>query len=117
MTTTTTTHPDVYGTVPWPTGAVKVRDWHDVGTSAAGRAFDGLSWVIEGDGWHKDDIRVRIQGIQSPTGDVRERVISAGEVHPDTPITAAQARQLAQALIAAADEYDRVSDIEGTVES
>ena len=42
-------------------------------------------------------------------------MIAAGAVHPDTPLTSAQARQFGRALIAAADEYDSVSDPEGMI--
>jgi hypothetical protein len=100
---------DLIQNVPLPAGAEKVYDWHDVGTDDEGRFFCGRSWVIEGAGWHRHDIRVFIQGIQRPTGEV-ERVIAVGELHPDIPITAAQARQLGRALIAAADEMDSLSD-------
>jgi hypothetical protein len=94
---------------PLPAGAEKVYDWHDVGTDSEGRGFDGRRWIIEGAGWHKHDIHVLIRGIQRRTGEV-ERAIAVGELHPDVPITSEQTRQLGRALIAAADEYDRLSD-------
>ena len=68
--TTTPTTPNV----PIPAGALRVADWHDVGTDGEARAFIGRSWVIDGGGWHKDDISVEIRGIQHPAGEV-DRVI------------------------------------------
>jgi len=91
MTTTPTTTPNV----PAPAGAVDVDAWDK---SIPGRSFTGRSWVIAGAGWHPDDIDVYIHGIQSFNGEV-ERTIVAGNLHPDNPITSAQARQLARALL------------------
>jgi hypothetical protein len=102
--------------VPLPAGAIRVGDWHDVGTDHEGRDFDGRSWVIEGAGrFRPRDIDVCIQGTQYATGEV-DRVIAAGELHPDYVITSAQARRLGHALIAAADEMDSLSDPAESIE-
>ena len=92
--------------IPLPAGAERVYDWHDVGTDDEGRFFYGRGWVIERAANQRDDMFVDIRGVQRPTGEVR-REIAAGPLHPDNPITPAQARQLARALMAAADEVDR----------
>jgi hypothetical protein len=96
-------HGALYADIPEPAGALKVGEWN--AHAVDGRPFEGRSWVVDGGGWHPLDFRVWIQGIQRPTGEV-DRVISGGELHPDEPITSAQARQLGEALIAAADEMD-----------
>jgi hypothetical protein len=59
-------------------------------------------------GWHLDDIRVYISGIQKRSGEVVDRQIVVAELHPDNPISAAQARQTARALMATADELDQL---------
>jgi hypothetical protein len=110
MNTTTRTTPKV----PMPAGAVEVCDWYVFGGKYDSRYFTGSSWIIEGDadGWHKDAIHVFIHGMQQPIGEV-DRLLSAGPLHPDNPITSKQARDAARALVAAADEYDRLSDPKG----
>jgi hypothetical protein len=100
--------------IPLPAGAERVYDWHDVGTDDEGRFFYGRGWVIERAAHQRRDMFVDIQGVQRPTGEV-ERVITAGELHPDIPITTAQARKIGRALITAADEMDRLSDLDGTI--
>ena len=102
----TTTTPDV----PPPAGAVEVCDWY-----RGSRYFVGRHWLIEGDGWHKDDIEVFLHGTQQAAGEV-DWVLSAGALHPDVPITSQQARQTARALLEAADELDRLADPEGKIE-
>jgi truncated hemoglobin YjbI len=47
-----------------------------------------------------------MRGTQKPDGTIDERHVVVHELHADNPITAAQARQVARALIAAADEVD-----------
>jgi hypothetical protein len=70
------------------------------------RAFDGPEWRIErttNDG-RRADIAISVIGLQYSDGHaLREIIIDC----PDTPIiTPAEARKLAQALIAAADSTD-----------
>lgn len=99
-------------TFPEPAGAVRVDDeWLLGGRTPEGgpdvwRYFEGSSWIIERD---NDDIEVKIRGLQHADRHV-DREIAVGPLHPDIPISAAQARQLARALIAAADELERMDE-------
>ncbi|OBI28175.1 hypothetical protein [Mycolicibacter sinensis] len=84
-----------------PAGATSV----EVG-DASGRAFYGSTDVtIAATGWLREDVTVATGGWQSADGSYKWEVW-AGSVHPDTPMTAVQARQIGEALIAAADELD-----------
>ncbi|ELR85693.1 MULTISPECIES: hypothetical protein [Mycobacterium] len=96
MTSTTTTIPNV----PIPAGAASVGDW-----DGGGRLFYGsVSATIDKlGGWLPEDVRVCTGGFQTEDGAYAWEVV-AGPVHPDYPLTAAQARQIGEALIAAADE-------------
>ena len=105
MTTPTTTpHPDL----PVPAGAREVEAW-DYRERA--RNFYGGSWVIPGEGWCPDGFQVYIYGTQHFSGEVQREIV-AGVLHPDNPITSAQARQLARALMAAADELDALDALD-----
>lgn len=74
-----------------------------------GRLFYGATDVtIEASGWLSEDVRVETGGLQSVDGS-HEWQIWAGPIHPDSPITAVQARRIGEALIAAADELDRIN--------
>jgi hypothetical protein len=80
-----------------PTGATRVDEWENV--EAAFRVFDGPEWSIN----HgtQADIVVSVIGRQYVDGRAECQVVIDC---PDTPIIApAEARKLAQALIAAAD--------------
>lgn len=84
-----------------PVGATRVDDWDD-----GGRLFYGsTSTTIEASGWLRDDVRVYTSGVQNDDGTYEWEII-AGPVHSDMPLNAAQARQIGEALIAAADELD-----------
>lgn len=94
---TTTTIPNV----PIPAGAVSIEDW-----DRGGRLFYGsVSRTIEASAWLRDDVQVYTGGFQDDGGTYGWEVC-AGPVHPDHPLTASQARQVGEALIAAADELD-----------
>ncbi|MBZ4622562.1 hypothetical protein [Mycobacterium avium] len=56
----------------------------------------------------RDDIDVYVHGTQATDGTVT-RHISVHQLHADNPVTAAQARQLARTLVAAADEADMMA--------
>jgi hypothetical protein len=106
MSTNTTTSnpcPDV----PMPGGAV-TAEWQDAGTPNAFRYFEGSRWVVDRrvDRARSEDIEVYVAGTQEPDGTV-VRDIVVHQLHSDDPIMPRQARQLARALIAAADEIDR----------
>lgn len=86
---------------PIPVGATRVDDWDD-----GGRLFYGsTSTTIKASGWLRDDVRVYTTGVQNDNGTYEWEII-AGAVHSDMPLNAAQARQIGEALIAAADELD-----------
>ena len=89
-----------------PVGATSVDDWF-----MGGRAFYGATSVtIAASGWLSNDVRVYTSGVQHDDGTCTEWAIAAGEVHPDMPLNAAQARQIGEALIAAADELDAIAE-------
>jgi hypothetical protein len=105
----TSTHsPDV----PVPAGAVEVYDWADDNEPPwvltdqtnpnANRYFTGSSWTVDRAG---REMRVFIDGLQHANGRVERNIVIDGDA-----FTIAEARQLAAALIAAADEVDQNSD-------
>lgn len=104
--TTKPTYPDL----PVPAGAARVCNWCD--PEIAGelyRAFSGSSWVVERDD-QLDDAEVHISGVQYPDGRIeREIFVDGGQ----DGLTAAQARQLGQHLLAAADEAEQMSAHDG----
>ena len=111
MTTTT----DNLANVPFPAGATQVHDWYDpdgrIGEPApvefrpdVRRSFQGSSWVVERPDQDRD-VHVLIDGEQLADGRVAERVITLD----DDSLTPQLARQLAAALIAAADEADQMA--------
>ena len=104
MTTTTT---DPYPHIPLPAGAV-TAEWQDPGTSGVYRYFEGSHWVVgpSEDPRQSQGGEVYVRGCQELDGTV-EREIAVYELHPDRCVTAQQARQLAEALVAAADEVER----------
>jgi hypothetical protein len=94
--------------VPLPAGAHLVEDWVDVGTDSPSRYFEGLHRVVErGAPDPGEPIHVYIAGAQTPDGRLEPIEIVVHQLHADEPImSAATARQLARALIAAADGFD-----------
>ncbi len=98
----------VMGNVPAPTGAVSVREWDDALTPDAFRAFHGTTRTVELE--RGADIDVVIRGTQLSDGDVEERGIWIRGGLGET-ITTDEARRLAGALIAAADEIDRTDSV------
>lgn len=92
-----------------PAGSVHVDDWHDVGRESCGRCFTGPSWIVERD---KDaDVEVLINGIQHPSGRVERFItVTEGNYERLTELTSTDARQLARALIAAAEEATEHDD-------
>ena len=113
---------DQLANVPHPAGATKVDDWFNpdalIGTIVSyvgpdtARYFTGTSWVVDRDD-NDEDIDVSIEGEQYVDGRVQRHIV-VHHLHGDEPITPGQARQLAAALTAAADEceqmagYDRI---------
>ena len=97
-----------YSDVPAPAGAIRVDDWNETRDgSAAFRYFDGTRYAVQAglqDG--VNDAKVAISGTQHPDGRV-ERCIRI--YADDSELKGAQAREVARALIAAADELDRLA--------
>lgn len=95
--------------VPIPAGAASVGDW-----DGGGRLFYGsvLATIDKLGGWLPEDVRVCTGGSQTEDGAYAWEVV-AGPVHPDYPLTAAQARRIGGALIAAADELNQLAVSDG----
>ena len=89
--------------VPLPAGADRIGGWYDVDTSTPGRYFAGSLQVIERDNRDNDTL-VLVDGTQWADGRI-EQIISLD----DDDLTVEQARQLAAALTAAADEVEQMS--------
>ena len=96
--------------VPLPAGCVRVYDWDPpevTGYPTASRYFVGTSRVVEVE-QHEEDITVTVDGMQWSDGRV-ERSILVDQTHPDDPLTPQQARELAAALVGAADEFEQMA--------
>ncbi|MCB0935748.1 MAG: hypothetical protein KDB55_07025 [Mycobacterium sp.] len=93
-TTTTNTAPNL----PIPAGAHRVQHWQD-----GSRYFETPRIVIP---IKDEDVVVFTAGFQHDNGSTT-REICVNQLHPDNPITVAQARQIARALMAAADAVER----------
>jgi hypothetical protein len=95
--------------IPLPAGAI-TAERQDPSTRHAYRYFEIRRWLIEA----RTPIAVMVGGIQHPSGRVQPEV-TISQLHQDDPITAAQARQLARVLIAAADEVELQASRDGDV--
>ncbi|GAB4672267.1 hypothetical protein [Mycobacterium avium] len=104
---------DPYPYLPVPTGA-EWWEWADAGTPQAHRNFHGTRRVIDrrDDPYNAPDIEVYVRGWQHLDGSV-DREIVGHELNSDEGLTVAHARQLARALIAAADEAEAAAALEG----
>src|SRR5262245_29578328 len=102
--TMTTTHPTIHPDIPIPAGAVHVYGRYDTDTPTPARYFRGSSWLIERDN-RATHIRLQVDGTQHQDGTVTRSVVL-----DDDDLTPQQARQLARALIAAADEVEQMSE-------
>lgn len=101
-----TTNPEV----PPPAGAVSVGEWLLDGGNA--RHFAGT--VREVDLARGEIATVKIAGDQFAAGHVDRYAIVERRL---PALSAAEARQLARTLMAAADELDRLSDADGMIGS
>jgi hypothetical protein len=94
--------------IPLPAGYTRLREWED-----GQRYFDGSTWLVQepvpGTNDY-EDIGVRIWGRQWRDG--VERCIS---IENNGVITVAQARELAEVLNAAADEAERMNELDLSV--
>jgi hypothetical protein len=96
--------------VPLPAGSVRVYEWDDVDTGAPSRYFVGDQWVVERDESDRD-ITIRVDGTQRSDGRAsRQILVLDGNTEAlIDPLTRTQARELARALIAAADEVEQMN--------
>jgi len=99
--------------VDWPAGASEVSDWADAGTPDEFRSFLGPKWTLPGIRWgwgdNEEDGFVAVSGTQLRNGTVEGRCIRVGGVHWDDELDSHAARDLAEKLIAAADNLDRLN--------
>jgi hypothetical protein len=96
---TTTTQPNV----PMPAGAIDVGEWDLDGGTA--RSFTGGTRALQ---ITDAVVTLEIGGDQDASGQVARRAWINGNV----PLTAADSRKLARALMAIGDELDRLSDLD-----
>ncbi len=87
--------------IPPPIGATDTHIWSDDG-EVVSRTFYGRQWRVA-------DSIVLIVGTQYGDGSVARQVEVHAAESSDGELTAAQARELAAALLAAADELDRLN--------
>lgn len=94
-----------YADIPAPADATKLTEWDRIfAVNVLHRFFYGSQ--------RGERVRVEILGYQNPDGSVRERWIHVHAVpnpRDDLELDAAAARELARALIAAADELDALA--------
>lgn len=98
--------------VPTPTGAVEVEPWEPVGDGYE-RIWCGRSWSVP-IGSADGPARVEVSGDQRADGTVACGIVA---YCLDDRMTAVEARQLAVALIEAADELDGISGRGGASEA
>ncbi|MDO2354655.1 hypothetical protein [Mycobacterium avium] len=84
-------------------------------TNAVDHHFHGPHRVIDrhDDPYNAPDVEVYIRGWQRLDGSV-EREIVVHDLHADHALTVSHARQLARALIAAADEAEAAAALDGS---
>jgi hypothetical protein len=106
MTTTTD-----LANVPHPAGATHVADWYDMqfGIDHVSRYFTGSSRVVERNDQARDVI-VQIDGTQGADGDATRRILIFDGNTEVLQLSGDHARQLARALIAAADEIEQMAN-------
>jgi hypothetical protein len=110
MTTIHTENP--FPNVPMPPGAVQVDDWCD-STDSATRYFEGRTIEVD---WPPSSrchpgkaIQVFVAGIQYADGRIDPKFV-VHQLHSNYLLKdAGAARQLARAIMAAADEFDRLT--------
>lgn len=86
---------------PLPAGTTWDGEWHE-----GARDCYSQPRTVEASGWLRDDLKVFIHVIQRPNGEIKEAMIVPPDLHPDHSLTSAQARQIGEALISVADEFD-----------
>jgi hypothetical protein len=99
-----TTTPTDLANVPHPAGATHVGEWDPFATTATtSRYFTGSSWVVNRPDRDSDTL-VLVDGTQHADGRI-DRLVSLD----DDDLTSELARQLGEALIAAADEVEQMA--------
>lgn len=93
-----------------PAGALRVYEWQ-LGPTGPGGAPNVYRRFVSG-AWGSDRLAVGIDGVQHGDGSV-ERFIYVDKDLGLDDLTAKQARRLARSLVAAADDFDRLNDIDG----
>lgn len=86
---------------PLPAGTTWNGEWFEGARDCYSRAR-----IIAASGWLRHDVKVFIHVIQRANGEIEERVIVPPDLHPDRSLSSAQARQIGEALISVADEFD-----------
>jgi hypothetical protein len=96
--------------VSHPAGVMYVAEW-DEDVSDSRRYFRGSTRVVDrADDPYGDDIGVEIYRRQGAAGDItRHIMVMEGSAEYIDLNSSAHARQFAQALLAAADEWDQMS--------
>jgi hypothetical protein len=117
---TTTISTEDLANVPHPSGATFVDEWDNLPPDANRYWYGTSRRVVLGKGLgarlsYRRDVQVRIAGSQHTDGQV-VRYVEVEDVDPDSgrattddPITSAEARAWAEALLAAADEIDQMT--------
>ena len=85
-----------------PTGAAVFQDWDDLTTDDPYRYFHGPRAIIP---TPTVDVAVWWGGIQRPDGSI-EREVCVSELHPDKSLPVGEARQIARAMMSAADSVE-----------
>lgn len=99
MTTITTALPE-------PAGAVSIDAWED--TAEPYRYFTGSSWVVDVDRSEHGSVTVVIDGVQEADGRTERHVCVHVLTGYEDLLTPQEARELARALIDAADEATKM---------
>ena len=97
--------------IDWPAGATELSDWADVGHLGEFRSFDGPIWTIPEvvqDHRGGTPARVFVSGTQLRDGTVEERCIRLEGVAWEDELSSDTARELGQALLAAAAALDEL---------
>ncbi len=100
------------GDVAPPAGAAELFEWSEArfGVDNAHRYFLGSKRVVERDGPYDEDIRVQIDGFQQgEDGDVTRHIMVMEGDYERLELSSDHARQLGRALIAAADEVEKLA--------
>ena len=96
--------------VPHPLGACRVADWVNVNSDSPSRYFEGTRRAVD---CRDERLEVCADGIQRTDGSVEAAITvieASGDWFERLILTSAdEARGLARALMAAADEYDRMT--------